>query len=167
MKKYKHKRTGWVVKEQLCWYDAVDRNTILNTINKEIVENSNDWEEIKDVEVCGNGMIIHAVNCNTYQCHSPVFNTSEARDVFSNKLKALKKIREWHAENDWFMPDCSDHTEDKYSIYYWYVNLKFLVWWNPTIHDVILMPYFSTEEKAGQCIKECKPELNILFDVEE
>jgi len=37
MKKYKHKRTGWVVKEQLCWYDAVDRNTILNTINKEIV----------------------------------------------------------------------------------------------------------------------------------
>ncbi len=46
MRKYRHKKLWWIVKSNLYWnwYDSTQPDTLITTIPKELIENSDDWK---------------------------------------------------------------------------------------------------------------------------
>lgn len=52
--KYRHKKLWWIIKEQDNWYDATQPNTLITTIPKELIEDSQDRELIEEKDWIGN-----------------------------------------------------------------------------------------------------------------
>lgn len=83
------------------------------------------------------------------------------------KLKAMKAVWKRHAGNDGdFVPDWEDwrkHNEDKRHLDYDYHNWAWLLLRHKYHRSNYFLPYFSSEEKAQQCIEDLGETLDDLL----
>lgn len=94
-----------------------------------------------------------------------VYLTEEACNKQIAKNNALNKIKTYILDNfgEW-EPDWSDTEQQKWYIYYDYLNKRFYAigtWFGKSI---CLIPYLKSLEQASQLIKDCEKELKTLFE---
>ena len=74
------------------------------------------------------------------------------------KLKIITAIQDWKYENDGeFVPNWNDENEKKFNIYYSHDNYGGGRWATCDYtfgHGNFLVPYFSSQEKAQQLVRD-------------
>lgn len=168
MKKYKViKHISSLVEWGEVWYiETLDDKFILDDGSSSIPVSRlvEQWylQEVKD-KVAYNGMK-EIDKENTVFVQGFAFSDDAMAEKRNKKMRTLKKIRQWSAENDeWFVPDWSDKNQEKHSIWYNHKNWTRGIGYDTYSSKITIivyfqsdffLPYFSSAKKARQCIKE-------------
>ncbi len=91
-----------------------------------------------------------------------VYKTKEDAELARDKQKAIVACWKWAGENAPFEPDWKDLIQQKWSVFYNYINMSIKEWYRYT-HDNITLPYFKSKEDAQAFINANKDNLMLLF----
>lgn len=159
-KQFKHKKLWWIATEQPkphhCYTDYVVDNSWC--IPKELLEDSNDREEIKQPTHYGNGMCDlpfgESINVRSFAWNN--FETGEQAKTFDDMMSIVKEIWKRWSENDERHWCCSVYYNMgrgvRKSVSIDYNNI-----YNP------FFPMFSSQHKAQDCINHFWDRLDVLL----
>ena len=91
------------------------------------------------------------------------FATKEQAEKFDKKMCALARLKRWQAENDGFVPNWFDVSENRYFIKFCPIRWIFYVETSWLLIASPLFPYMSSAKIAERMIKECKEDLLEYF----
>ena len=155
---------------------TIDGKTIDAQINEEdlATKKKKNWEPKSDEEYwrysCYYNKVVKVNNYDQEETDDDIlfdncFRTKEEAEKNFKHRKALKRIKDYIIENDMeFEPDWENEKQYKFHIDYNYHKSEYDTDWCNVFRYLLVIPYLSCEEHARKVIKDCKDDLDILFD---
>lgn len=172
------------------WKREMDKQKLINEMNKKIDELKNEFsekiaalDEKKPYEISypKPKSKVYYINSYTGEIHCILlnvideevkhlyelglyFDTLEEAEQFKREQTLIKKIKCWAKEQqgDWKL-DRDDEDTPKYDIYYSGTEMKLKTFDAYSINEFKKLPYFKSEEIAQACIDEFEDEILEVF----